>query len=253
MQKLIEDEVNKLRDTNRDRMGTTSSMKTFTYISNKETADKYTGTDPEAVTKLISNIIFNKRLSSVERIVGGYYQNELFEISMLQKGYNSTPSELDPDKRPQFTLGQFPINTPNFINFVKNEKNLIEYSNRIRYIINNYEDFEGQGRSQPQYRAKFGNATRYLMALNQVDLTITVPANMDLKAGQVIFVNIPEMHGFDIVKTDEYLSGLFIVSEVKQVISTGGRAATSMRIYKDGYTKKIEEQMKYNLNASTQF
>jgi hypothetical protein len=85
-----------------------------------------------------------------------------------------------------------------------------------------------------------------MYALNQVDLSITIPANMSIKAGDIIWCDLPENHGFNIVEFDNYLSGFFIVSEVKQVLTAGERAATSLRIYKDGYLNQILETSEYN-------
>ena len=146
-----------------------------------------------------------------------------------------------------YTLHENVVNTPNYIDYVKNPTEGTEYSNRIRYIINNYRDFDSEGSSQPEYRRKFGKATQNLIAMNQIDLTITVPANMKIKAGQIVKLKIPEIHGFNDVLDDPYLTGRFIVNEVKQVIGTSGRAATSMRVYKDSYTQAIEEKTKYKL------
>ena len=42
---------------------------------------------------------------------------------------------------------------------------------------------------------------------------------------------------------------MFIISEVKHVIGIGNRAATSLRIYKDGYTSKLFETALYNSEA----
>jgi hypothetical protein len=204
--------------------------------------------DPETNLRVITNLVINKRFSSIEKIASGYFQNELFEISMLQKSYNSTPTELMPDES-SISLEPNPLNTTEYINYVKNDKENTEYSNRIRYIINNYEDSDSQNKSNPEYRLKIGPSIKYLIALNQVDFTITVPANMGLKAGDVIFVSLPENHGFNQVQIDKYATGLFIVSEVKQVINSGNRAATSLRIYKDGYLNRLSETSLYNKGA----
>ena len=167
----------------------------------------------------------------------------------MQKSYNSTNTELSASSTGQFTLGPNPLNTPEYISYVKNKIDGTEYSNRIRYIINNYEDFDAENRSQPDYRLKFGQATKYLYALNQIDLTITVPANMELNVGDIIYCVLPESHGFNLVENDKYISGTFIISEVKHVISTGNKAATSLRIYKDGYLNALFEDSLYNTNA----
>ena len=218
------------------------------YVSDTEVS-KININDPSQQLRYITNLVNNKRFSSIEKIAAGYYQNELFEISMLQKSYNSTNTELSASSTGQFTLGPNPLNTPEYISYVKNKIDGTEYSNRIRYIINNYEDFDAENRSQPDYRLKFGQATKYLYALNQIDLTITVPANMELNVGDIIYCVLPESHGFNLVENDKYISGTFIISEVKHVISTGNKAATSLRIYKDGYLNALFEDSLYNTNA----
>jgi len=239
LQKLIEDGLLKRADL-------MSSKYIYTSDSESTLSTSNTPQDPEASLRIISNLIINKRFSSIEKIASGYYQNELFEISMLQKSYNSTLTELIPAMRGEnFVLEPNFLNTKSYINYVKNEKNGTEYSNRIRYIINNYEDTDSQGKSQPEYRLKIGKALQYLIALNQIDLTATVPANMELKAGQIIYVSIPENHGFNEVGLDQYISGLFLISEVKQVITAGNRATTSIRIYKDGYLNSLQEKSNY--------
>jgi hypothetical protein len=222
------------------------TKKRYVYYSDVELPIKAPLTDPDSDRRIISNIIMNKRFSSIEKISGGYYQNELFEISLLQKSYNSKSTE-------PYTLEKYPLNTPSYINYVKNEKvNLSEFSNRIRYTINNYDDFnDDQGLTQPAYRNKFGNTAKYLNALNQIDLTITVPANMDLKPGEIIYCEIPEMHGFTNVIQDIYLSGFFIITEIKQVLVIGNKAATSLRIQKDGYMSQLLETSEYDTSVTS--
>jgi len=225
----------------------------YQYVSDKEIVqnDPADTSDPNSDLRLITNVVTNKRFSSIEKIAGGYYQSELFEINMLQKSYNSANTELDPTNTGQYMLGKNPLNTTDYINYVKNQIDGVEYSNRIRYIINNYEDTDTENRGQPDYRLKFGPATRYLYALNQIDLSITVPANMDLNVGDVIYCIIPEMHGFNTVLRDIYISGFFIISEIKHVLGAGNRAATTMRIYKDGYSSAILETSEYNTSTFT--
>ena len=235
IQKLIEDAYKE-----KDKI----EQKKYRYISDVESGLTDRNAKPDADLYFISNIVNNKRFSSIEKIAGGYYQNELFEISLLQKNFNSHPTELD-KQAGDSALGKYPLNTEPYIDYVKNEKKESEYANRIRYIINNYEDLSEQNRTQPQYRYKFGNATKYMYALNQMDFTITVPANMKLKAGQIIYCDLPEMHGFNDVQKDKYVSGFFIITEVKQVMSAGNRVATSLRINKDGYLSKLSEKSEY--------
>lgn len=235
LQKLIEEGKNNRTQLQREA-----------YVYRSEVESAINKDDPNTALRMITNLAINKRFSSIEKIASGYYQNELFEISMLQKSYNSTPTDLPATSDyNKLSLEAHTLNTPDYINYVKNEIDNIEYSNRLRYIINNYEDNDTQGKSQPEYRLKVGKAIQNLIALNQIDLTITVPANVDLKAGQVIYLKIPEMHGFNRVELDLYITGLYIISEVKQVIGIGNQAATTLRVYKDGYFTSIIEKSLY--------
>lgn len=243
LQKLIEDAAGttEKRTTLRDNK--------YVYRSDTEISTYMPDGDPNEKLRQISHLVNNKRFSSIEKIAGGYFQNELFEISLLQKSFNSRVTELQPTNDTKFTLGNHPLNTPEYINAVKNPNNnyTSEYANRKRYIINNYLDTDSDvGMTQPSYREKFGRVTKRMYALNQVDLSFTIPANMSVKAGDVIWVDIPENHGFNIVYPDIYLSGLFVVAEVKQVISAGYRAATSVRVHKDGYLTELLETSEYN-------
>jgi hypothetical protein len=221
----------------------------YRYVSDIEQGMKISTGNPNDILYQITNITNNKRFSSIEKIAGGYYQNELFEINLIQKGFNSTVTELDSSIKGSNHLAKYPLNTEPYINYVKNQKSGTEYSNRIRYIVNNFLDLEEQNKTNPQYRLKFGDAIRYTYALNQLDYTVTVPANMKLKAGQIIYCELPEMHGFNNVSTDKYVSGFFIITEVKQVLGAGNRAATTLRLNKDGYSEKLSETNLYGTKS----
>jgi hypothetical protein len=237
IQQLIEDAK---KDGGRENL----RAKPYKFISNVELSKR--AIDINQDLRLITNIVFNKRFSSIEKIAGGYYQNELLEVSMVSKGYKSTVTELDPNQVGNYTLERFPLNTKEYINYVKNKPEGVEYANRVRYMINNWLDYEEQNKDQPNYRLKFGNATKYMYALNQIDISITVPANMELKAGQIIYCEFPETHGFNNVQIDKYITGLFLITEVKQVLSAGNIAATTLRINRDGYLNSLFEQSLYN-------
>jgi hypothetical protein len=238
VQKLIEDAL--------DGAGAkTIENKKYKYVSDVELG-RAKSTDSDSDLRFITNLVTNKRFSSIEKVAGGYFQNELFEISMLQKSYESTPTELEYDNPGKVTLGKFPLNTKEYIDYVKNKPEQKEYSNRIRYILNNFPDSDDQSQMIQNFRYKFGNANKYLYALNQVDLNITVPANMELNAGDIIFCELPENHAFNIVEQDGYISGYFIVTEVKQVLTAGDRAVTTMRVNKDGYLNRLATSSKYS-------
>jgi hypothetical protein len=244
LQKLIENATDK-----REKIDKLIENK-YIYRSDTEISDYLPSGNANEKLRQISNLVNNKRFTSIEKVAGGYYQNEIFEISILQKSYKSTVTELSPTNDTKFNLGKYPLNTPQYIEGMKNEKSLSEYANRVRYVVNNYQNYDiDDGISQPQFREKFGRVTKRLFALNQIDLSFTIPANMEVKVGDIIWIDIPENHGFNIVNSDIYLSGLFVVAEVKQVIAAGYRAATSLRVHKDGYLNKLIDSSIYNTST----
>lgn len=246
LQKLIEDATN-----TPDKINILRENK-YIYRSDTEISNLMPSGNPNEKLRQITSIVNNKRFSSIEKVAGGYYQNELFEISLLQKSFKSTVTDLKASNDSKFNLGKHPLNTPEYIEYIKNEKSESEYANRIRYIVNNYQNTDSdEGMTQPYYREKFGRVTKRMYALNQIDLSFTIPANMDIKAGDIIYCDIPENHGFNIVLSDIYLSGFFVVAEVKQVLSSGYRAATSIRVHKDGYLSRLLETSEYNTSVST--
>ena len=116
IQQIIEDAL-KQRETLRKNK--------YRYISDVGNLVKSVTGDSNQDLRVITNIVNNKRFSSIEKITSGYYQNELFEINMLQKAYASTPTELNETNKYDTaipTLEPFTLNTPGYIKYVKNEK-----------------------------------------------------------------------------------------------------------------------------------
>ena len=56
--------------------------------------------------------------------------------------------------------------------------------------------------------------------------------------------------GFNINEIDLYISGLFIVSEMKTVMSVGGRSQTYLRINKDSWGRKLKRESEYSLETN---
>ena len=107
-------------------------------------------------------------------------------------------------------------------------------------MVNNFDDS-----NQPSFRDKFGKSSRSFLAHQQVDLTIAISPNLLHRPGDLIWVELPEFHGFNVNKDDDYLSGIFITSEIKTVMRVGGRAQTYMRINKDSFSKNLELKHRY--------
>lgn len=222
----------------------------YFYISNLEVIKN----DKEAYEALIAKgfsesrsineLKINKRYAGLEKIVGGYFENELVEINMLKNDHKVTPKEL---KYRDYSFNTIKpgtgFNNMEYIENIKNENSEPETAPRVRYLINNFDDD-----NQPSFRDKFGRSAQSFLAFQQVDLSIAIPTNLNQRPGDLIYVSVPEFHGFNINKVDDYLSGFFMTTEIKTVLKVGGLSQTYMRINKDSFDTNLELKHRYNFD-----
>lgn len=199
--------------------------------------------------RVITDIQINNRFSTLEKIVSGYLQNDYVEINMLQKDHKITYSELNYDdsnfttlKRNQpSTNNGFGFHTQKFVNDIKSLRKTPETGARTRYVINNYDDL-----NQPSYRDKFGNSSRSMTAFKQLDLTVSIYTDLNLMPSDLFYLQLPEMHGFNIETTDLFLSGFYMISEIKNIFRQGGKTSTQLRLNRDSFETSVDIKSKYN-------
>lgn len=202
-------------------------------------------------TRSINSLKMNKRYSGLEKIVGGYFENEFVEVNMLSKDHKITKTEYKYGDPKFTTLNQkkgVGFHTKEYIEDIKNTYTDPETSPRVRYVINNFDS-----ENQPSFRDKFGNSSRSFFAMQQVDLSISVPTNMELRPGDLIYVELPEFHSFNTNKTDEYLTGFFMTSEIKTVLRQGGKSQTYLRINRDSFEKNLALATTYKFDRPIGF
>ena len=195
--------------------------------------------------RLIGDFKINKRYSALEKIIGGYFENELVEVNMLKNDYKITRKELKYKDYEFNTINPGTgYNTAEYIENVKNEYEEPETSARIRYIINNYDD-----ENQPSFRDKFGRSAMSFLAFQQVDISMAINTNLLVRPGDLIFVELPEFHGFNLNDADRYLSGFYIVSEIKTIIRQGGKSGMQVRINRDSFTRDLALKHNYQFDS----
>ena len=193
-------------------------------LNNKQAYDKFVQ-DGFNENRTINDLKINKRYTTLEKIIGGYYENEYVEVNMLQKDHLITKTAIQANKDPRSRSTSFTTlhregmyNTPLYISDIQNQYIQDETSSRVRYAINNYDNL-----NQPSFRDKFGNSSRSFLAYAQVDISVAVHANLENRVGDLMYIQLPEMHGFNLEnQPDKYLSGYFLTSEIKTVMRTGG-------------------------------
>lgn len=226
--------------------------KKFIYISNFENFKKDSNTydkflaDGYDDSRVINELRINKRYSVLEKIIGGYFENELVETNILQKDYKITYTELKDDGSFNTLYPTGIYNTPEYLDAVKKEYDKPEESARVRYIVNNYDDT-----NQPSFRDKFGPSSRSFLAFQQVDLSLSIPSDIDMRPGDIIWVDLPEVHGFNVNEKDRYLSGLFLVSEIKTIMRVGGKSQSYIRINKDSWNRKLKDKHDYAFDTGS--
>ena len=214
----------------------------YIYTSNYETKKRLV--QENQAYRLISNLVFNSRFSSVDKITGGYFRSELYEINPQQRKYWSTVSDLSESDNDGY-LYNHRFNTDAYINEIS--EGVFpdvgeEDSPHIKYEVVLHENTDYSDR-----REKYNSAIKYLHALKQIDIHITIPGDLSHNCGELIYCEVPEFHGFERIQEDRYISGLFLVGEVKHSIGAGKGCSTSLRLYKDSLREELATTMNYEL------
>ena len=190
--------------------------------------------------RYITNLIFNKRQSSFQKLATGYFHNNLFEINIAQKAVWGEPTFLEKIK----TIYPNKLNTDTYTALAPVEAADDEISNRTKYVVSSQRENDSEFPIS-RFRMKWGKDLIATIGMSQVDLTVTIPGTSRFKAGDLFYAEIPEMHGFNQVKADDLVSNLFLITEVKQVMHIGSFHTTVLRINKDSYFTSIDRESRY--------
>lgn len=215
----------------------------FLYMANRDFLDLAPpGTFQDGQeNRLISNLIINNRFGSFDKILGGYFSSELYEVNAYQRGYFSERVHFETFNFNGY-MHPFKMNTEDYGRYIKN--NILgegdEKTPHTKYEILTWADHEYTAR-----REKYNSSARHLIALDQNDMNITIPGDMTHNCGQIIYVEIPEMHGYNNIEEDPYITGYFMITEIKTTITKNDLAATVLKVNKDSYTRQIASNMEY--------
>lgn len=208
----------------------------YKYFSNELEAKE---SEANNEGRVIANLHFNKRHATYQKMATGYFHNNHFEINIAQKSFWGQPTRLDASMK----MGPQYLNSASYIQsaYVEGDD---EQSNRTRYTVTT------QKENDPNFplsraRDKWGKDLIQTIAMSQIDLTVTIPGTNRFQAGDLFWADIPEMHGMNEIKEDDLVSGIFIITEIKHVLSIGGYHTTVLRINKDSYNSAIDRPSRY--------
>lgn len=202
----------------------------------------------------------DKRWDTIEKIVAGYFENEYFDIDILNKRYRNKRFQLPLSKYEQLA---FPVNPPNKLAdtaYILNTPPFVQQqqtpdptpgsSTRVRYTTS-----QNQG-DQPDddnyFRDKWNTAVKNQTAMNQIVVRGALPGDTRLSVGDVIYVHVPDISGFTNVpdqNKDQFMSGYYIVTELKHNITVGMNHTMAISMSRTFYTKDPTMPMVYNITG----
>ena len=195
-----------------------------------------------AEERMILNVKINKRYSVLEKIIGGYFDNEFVEIDLDQKDYKIVKNTVkDPWKTIYYNNY---LQTAPYIDNILATSTEPETSPNIRYSFFNFAYPEKQ---DIMFKNRWGKYQMSKQAFAQLDLSIDVNTNLQIVPGDLIYLNLPEMHGFEESQKDRYLSGWFMITENKMIIRSTGETTMLLRVNKDSYQLPINDKSSYEL------
>jgi hypothetical protein len=224
-------------------------QKVFIYLSNMATnaRNALSVNLPNLDQHTITGIQLNKRYSTLEKIVGGFFDNEYYEIDIWNRRVNNKQTEVK--TKPEFAIntenGQ--LNTNNFINSAKANTSAVGQKTRVRFAIG--QNGGDDPKQENWFADKFTNGSREMVALSQIQLTISLPGDTRIQPGQMIKILVPEFHGFNQVKDDAYISGDYLVVNVKHTISAGLEHFMVLDCHRDTYNIDLKDKMDYALSG----
>lgn len=189
--------------------------------------------------RVVSNLIINKRIGSFQKLSGGYFHNNLFEINIAQKAVWGTDTKVEEIN----TIYENKLNTDVYTLLAYVEGNE-EESNRTKYVVTTQRENDGAF-PLSRSRKRWGKDMMSKVAMSQVDLTVTIPGTDKYRAGSLFYLTVPEFHGFEELKQDDFISGLYVVTEVKHLMMIGGFHTTVLRINRDSYSDSIDRESRF--------
>jgi len=184
----------------------------------------------------------HQRWDTIEKVKGGYFENEYFDIDTLHKTIHTSASVLGLNP---ISNKQYNYNTPNFITNIQTRDISPGSKHRVRYRISQDQGDNGDPNDQRLWSAKWPFANREITAMAQSSVTISAPGDTRINAGDLINFKLPELHGFNVMNEDPYITGRYVVVDIKHVVSVGMRHVMVMNLHRDGFDQPINEQMKY--------
>lgn len=223
-----------------------SEKKSFIYFSNVNRDPDLSEQQAKSIKQsTITGIQFDKKYATQEKVTAGYFENEYFEIDLLNLRVNSTPFKLPTTVNPG-SIANNALNTPDYIKYQQVANPQPGTTTRVRYVTGHGGgDFPN---NENFFKDKFGPGVAAMAGLAQNRVTISVPGDTRVIPGDVVNLQLPEFQGFNIVGDDPYISGDWLVTDIKHTINVSMDHVMVLDLARDSFGKLIADKHNYKVS-----
>jgi len=186
----------------------------------------------------VQDFYFDSRFNTLDKLVNGLVDSELLQYDLVTKKQTSTTFKYrDVFREMTHVDSRVPgkLNTDGYLSLLEDNSSLDATKNEYTYIV------DDSSRPKTFLEKSYGHRKVFFNSLQQVQGTIAVPGLPDRKAGDVITLKIPPMEGDTdtAVDQDNFVSGDFLVTNIKHTILNNQKYSMTLDLTKDCYRTKI--------------
>lgn len=195
--------------------------------------------------RIVTYLKVQKRHSTLEKILSGYYNNRRVEINIAQKAIHIE----DTNEADKVRISSHSPNTERYKEAIKSAVTTEDSSNRVKFVVTTQREHDNDFPIS-RLRSRWGVDLTTNTGLAQVHLIVTIPGTNRFKAGDLFYLEYPDMNSFTEDngkenKIDDLITGYYLISEVSHILTIGGYHTTVLGLNKDSYTASIERPSKY--------
>lgn len=239
------------------RQKRTKNIDVYTYKYHKSNFGEDGGPNSPNAYKTIIDFKQKHRFDTIEKLKRGYFENEAIVLNLTNRQYESTKFQFI-DKYKDFNA----LGNPNV-----DGKNLVYPENSFDFIATVTQDppitpkmfgiFSLKSKESPGRHTKtffipkdgtkddtfleeiYKNRSSYMTRLAQNMYTVDVYGDTAITAGDVITIDLPEIHGMTRPnETDKFLSGYFLITSIHHKITSDSYHCT-FDLFKNGYSSPV--------------
>jgi hypothetical protein len=186
---------------------------------------------------IVSNVWYNIQYDYIKRLKSGMLASELNVLDIINKKVITTDYNYIRDFKKTTHMSKFPLHTEE-VNASKNAKQVFVIENNFLY---------GKKQNKQQHTDTVLQNLSLMEQLNAHKITIEVPGSLDVKAGSVIDLTLPEYNAFGKEEKrnikEKYYTGKYLVTSIHHNI-VGNFHTMYMEVVKDSVAEQLKENVK---------